>query len=79
MKGLTETETREYIKSRMTLAGVTREVFTDQAIAQIHLSSNGFPRNINNIANACLMYCKWKNLENVDEEVVYQANAELAL
>jgi type II secretory pathway predicted ATPase ExeA len=79
MKGLTEMETHEYIKSRMTLAGVAREIFTNQAITQIHLSSSGFPRNINNIANACLMYCKWKNLENVDEEVVYQANTELAL
>jgi len=79
MKGLTEPETHEYIKSRMTLAGVPREVFTDQAVTQIHLASNGFPRNINNIANACLMYCKWKNLEIVDEEVVYQANVELAL
>jgi len=79
MKGLTEPETHEYIKSRMKLAGVTRDVFNDQAVTQIHLSSNGFPRNINNIANACLMYCKWKNLDIVDEEVVYQANIELAL
>jgi type II secretory pathway predicted ATPase ExeA len=79
MKGLSEPETHEYIKSRMALAGVTRDVFTDQAITQIHSASSGFPRNINNIANACLMYCKWKNLEQADEEVVYQANKELAL
>jgi type II secretory pathway predicted ATPase ExeA len=79
MKGLTEPETHEYIKSRMTLAGVTKDVFTEQALNQIHATSNGFPRNINNITNACLMYCKWKNLEQVDEEVVYQANSELAL
>ena len=79
MKGLSEPETHEYIKTRMALAGVVRDVFTEQAITQIHSSSNGFPRNINNLANACLMYCKWKNLEYVDEEVVYQAKIELAL
>ena len=79
MKGLSEPETHEYIKSRMEIAGVTREVFTQQAIAQIHSSSNGFPRNINNIVNACFMYCKWKGLDTVDEEVVYQANIELAI
>lgn len=79
MKGLSEPETCEYIKSRMSLAGVVRDVFTEQAISGIHSSSNGFPRNINNIAAACLMYCKWKNLDSVDEEVVYQANVELAV
>jgi type II secretory pathway predicted ATPase ExeA len=79
MKGLTEPETHEYINSRMAIAGVTRDVFTGQAITQIHSSSNGFPRIINNIVTACFMYCKWKKLETVDEEVVYQANIELAL
>ena len=79
MKGLSEPETHEYIKSRMQIAGVVRDVFTQQAITQIHSSSNGFPRNINNIVTACFMYCKWKNLDMVDEEVVYQANIELAV
>jgi type II secretory pathway predicted ATPase ExeA len=77
MKGLSLSETSEYLKSRMMLAGVTRDVFTEQAIAGIHTSSNGFPRNINNIAVACLMYCKWKGIDTVDEEAVYQANVEL--
>ena len=79
MKGLSLPETCEYIKSRMEIAGVTRDIFSDQAFAVIHSSSNGFPRNINNIVAACLMYCKWKGLDTVDEEVVYQANTELAL
>jgi len=79
MKGLSEPETNEYIKSRMVIAGVKRDVFTGQAITQIHSASNGFPRIINNIVAACFMYCKWKKLDTVDEEVVYQANIELAL
>ena len=79
MKGLSEQETCGYIKSRMELAGATRDIFTDRAVAQIHSTSNGFPRNINNMVNACLMYCKWKGLDTVDEEVVYQANLELAV
>ena len=79
MKGLSLPETCEYIKTRMELAGVTRDIFTQQALEQIHLSSNGFPRNINNIVTACFMYCKWKKLDTVDEEVVYQANIELAV
>jgi len=79
MKGLSLPETKDYIKSRMEIAGVARDVFTEQAIEQIHLSSNGFPRNINNIVTACFMFCKWKKLDTVDEEVVYQASIELAV
>jgi type II secretory pathway predicted ATPase ExeA len=79
MKGLTLPETAEYINSRMALAGVIRDVFTEQAISSMHTSSNGFPRNINNIATACFMYSAWKGLETIDEEVVYQANVELAV
>jgi type II secretory pathway predicted ATPase ExeA len=78
MKGLTLPETCDYLKSRMELAGVVRNVFTDPAFSTIHSSSNGFPRNINNIVATCLMYCKWKGLDVVDEEVVFQANTELA-
>ena len=79
MRGLSEPETQEYIKSRLEIAGVARDVFTQQAISQIYSSSAGFPRNINNIVTACFMYCKWKGLDTVDEEVVYQANVELAV
>jgi len=79
MRGLTVDETREYLSSRMALAGVNKEVFTEQAVVGIHTSSHGFPRNINNIVTACLMYCKWKGIDMVDEEVVYQANVELQL
>jgi len=79
MKGMSLPETTEYIKSRMELAGVIRDVFTEQAISSIHSSSNGFPRNINNIVTACFMFCAWKKLDTVDEEVVYQANIELAV
>jgi len=79
MRGLSEPETLEYIRSRMEIAGVVRDVFTQQAISQIYATSNGFPRNINNIVTACFMYCIWKGLDTVDEEVVYQANVELSV
>jgi type II secretory pathway predicted ATPase ExeA len=79
MRGMTMEETRDYLNSRMTLAGVFRDIFTEQALAGIHTSSHGFPRNINNIVTTCLIYCKWKGLDIVDEEVVYQANVELAV
>jgi len=78
MKGLSLQETSEYLSTRMALAGVDRPVFTEQAVSGIHSCSNGFPRNINNIALHALMYCAWKKNDAVDEEAVYQANIEIS-
>lgn len=78
MKGLTLQETASYLETRMSLAGVTGKVFSEQAVSCIHSCSNGFPRMINNIANQALTYCAWKKVDMVDEEAVLQANIELS-
>jgi len=78
MKGLSLPETEDYIKSRLTMAGASADIFTEQAIASIHDSSKGFPRNINNLAVASLMLCATGKHESVNEEIVYQANMEIA-
>jgi len=76
MQGLTLEETADYCSSRMKIAGTDNEVFTAAALAAIHTVSGGFPRNINNIAVASLMYCTARKIQSVDEEAVYQANIE---
>lgn len=76
MQGLTQEETADYCSSRMKIAGCDNEVFTPAALAAIHTVSGGFPRNINNIAVASLMYCTARRIQAVDEEAVYQANIE---
>jgi type II secretory pathway predicted ATPase ExeA len=79
MQGLAEDETAEYCRSRMKLAGSHADVFSQTALAAIHAASGGFLRNVNNIATASLLYCASKRVNIVDEEAVYQANAELSL
>lgn len=79
MQGLTAEETAEYCTSRMKIAGSMGEVFLPQALAAIHTVSGGFPRNINNVAVASLMYCTLKKQQQVDEEAVYQANIEAGI
>lgn len=76
MKGLSEEETAKYCISRMKYAGCIQDVFSPQALVAIHKVSGGFPRAVNNIAIASLMYCTSKRIMKVDEEVVYQANIE---
>lgn len=79
MQGFSAEETIEYCKSRMRIAGCTSEVFSPSALAAIHSVSGGFPRNINNIAVATLMYCTGKKMLTADEEAVYQANIETGI
>ncbi|HBH12095.1 MAG: AAA ATPase [Clostridiales bacterium 38_11] len=79
MQGLSAEETAEYCTSMMKAAGCMNEVFSASALAAIHTVSGGFPRGINNIAIASLMYCTQKKLMQVDEEIVYQANIEIGI
>lgn len=79
MQGLTPEETAEYCRSRMKAAGCLQEVFTPAAMAAIHTVSGGFPRGVNNIAVASLLYCTERRQQQVDEEAVYQANIETGI
>lgn len=79
MQELTAEETVDYCTSRMKIAGCANEVFLPSALATIHTVSGGFPRGVNNIAIASLMYCTGKKLQQVDEEAVYQANIETGI
>jgi type II secretory pathway predicted ATPase ExeA len=77
MQGLSESETAQYINHRMRSAGASDDVFTSEALSAIHAASNGFPRNINNLATHCLMYAASNSCHTVDTDAVYQANQEL--
>ena len=77
MQGLSENETLQYINHRMRCAGAVEDIFLPEAHAAIYAASNGFPRNINNLATHCLMYAAGKSARSVDQDVVYQASQEL--
>lgn len=77
LQGLTVEETAEYCNSRMKIAGCVSEVFSPAALTAIHTASGGFPRAINNIAVASLMYSTERKMMTVDDEAVYQANIEI--
>lgn len=79
MQGLTLEETADYCISRIKIAGCMNEIFTPSALSAIHTLSGGFPRTINNIAVASLMYATVRKMLTVDEEAVYQANIETGI
>jgi len=77
MQGLSEAETIQYINHRMRSVGAGDDVFMPEALAAIHAASNGFPRNINNLAAHCLMYAASNGIRTINPDVVYQASQEL--
>ncbi|MDD3653769.1 MAG: AAA family ATPase [Desulfotomaculaceae bacterium] len=77
MQGLKLEEVKEYCSSRLKLAGLIEDVFTDSAIEAITSSSNGLPRLINSLVTNCLLYAYEKKQRHIDNEVVYQAQNEL--
>jgi type II secretory pathway predicted ATPase ExeA len=70
MKGITPGETAGYIRHHLAQAGRTAELFTDDAVAQVHQAARGKPRTVNNIAIAALIATA-----GADKNLVDQASA----
>jgi type II secretory pathway predicted ATPase ExeA len=64
MTGMTAEETAAYIRHHLQLAGRDGDLFSDDAIAQIHQAARGKPRAVNNLAIAALIatYAAGKNI-----------------
>jgi type II secretory pathway predicted ATPase ExeA len=64
---------RQYVETRLKLAGATREIFTDDAINWLwEFSEHGVPRLINKIAKLCLKAGETNNFNVIRGEIVQQ-------
>jgi type II secretory pathway predicted ATPase ExeA len=64
---------REYVQSRLSLAGTTKSIFTDDAIEELwRYSEYGVPRLINKICKLSLKAGETNNLRTIDGNVVSQ-------
>lgn len=77
MQGLKDDELKDYCLSRLKLAGLIEDIFTDAAFEAIYASTNGLPRLVNSLVTNCLLYAYGQKQRQIDEEVVYQAQSEL--
>lgn len=76
---LTKSQTTAYIDNRLHCVDVSEKIFETEAKAIIHDYSGGVPRQINNIATACLINAAAKNRKTVDETLVNETMAEFYL
>lgn len=79
MGALTKIQTSSYIAHRLECAGSTDKLFDHEAGKLIHDYSGGIPRQINNIATACLINAASKNMKQINDELVNQTMAEFCM
>jgi general secretion pathway protein A len=56
LAGLDERETYDYIRYRVTRAGGSPDVFTEDACRTVYRCTDGIPRLINGLCDSCLVY-----------------------
>jgi type II secretory pathway predicted ATPase ExeA/outer membrane protein OmpA-like peptidoglycan-associated protein len=76
---LTEKETSDFILHRLRIAGATRNIFTNEAIREIHKFSQGVPRLINIICDHSLLTGYSQSLTIIDINVIKECAEELQI
>ena len=76
---LDDTETTEYIASRLSVAGAIQPIFTDDAIAEIYRCSRGLPRLINIVGDAALFNGFGRKQRTIGRDVILTVEQILSL
>ena len=74
---LTESETTEYIKCRLKVAGTDKEIFNKKAIRQIYAFSRGYPRLINIMCDHALLTGYVRGLKTINPAIIKECSQEL--
>jgi len=74
---LDKSETKEYIKHRLSICGSKKELFSDSAIEAVFQNTGGVPRIIDNLAYKSLMLAAIQRKDNITEEEIFAASKEL--
>lgn len=77
LAGLNHSETKEYIKHRLSIAGVNADIFNKEAIDVIYDYSGGLPRKINNVCDMCLLIGFGQEVKNIDKYLTENVIADL--
>ena len=79
LPSLSKAQTAAYIDFQLKQAGGSEKLFEDATKAMIHDYSGGIPRQINNLATACLLAAAAENVPRVSEAVLQNTLAEFQL
>ncbi len=76
---LSEEETASYISHRLKIAGAERDIFTAEAVREVHLFSGGAPRLINIICDRALLTGFVDEKESIDRDIIRECATELEI
>ncbi len=79
MRSLSKEKTSAYIDYRITKAGGPDKIFEPEAKNIIHDYTGGVPRQINNVATACLINAAARGLKKITEALVNETMTEFHL
>lgn len=79
LKSLTKAQTQAYIDFQINYSGACEKIFPAETKEMIHEYANGIPRQINNIATACMINASIQKIQIINHEVLTQTMAEFQL
>lgn len=79
LRGLSRMEVKEYIESRLALANVSHEIFSEDALNALYSCSKSSPRRLNTLILNCLLLGYQNEKVVIDSEIVMNAKGEMDL
>ena len=79
MAPLTSEQTTSYVDFQMKGAGASDKIFESESKKLVHEYANGHPRQINNIATACLINATTRGLQKISADLVNETMEEFRL
>lgn len=79
LKPYAREQTTQYIDNRITMAGGSPKIFEPEAKNLIHDYAGGVPRQINNIATACLLNAASQGIHKINDAMVNNTMAQFQL
>ena len=79
LEPLNASETHQYIRHRLRVAGSEKDIFSSKAITDIHFFSAGFPRLINSICDLALLTGYSRGEFHIDEGIIRECAQDLKL
>ena len=76
---LTQKETVEYVRYRLSVAGSQKEIFADRALAKVYSFTKGYPRLINIVCDRAMLTAYSRDLQTVGPKIVRECSKELSL
>ncbi len=77
LKALNDTELKEYIQHRLTVAGAKSPIFNEEAYGTIYRYSLGIPRKINTICDLALLVGYGNGVKAIDKTTIVKIGEDL--